>query len=225
MHIFWQKKIRPRTWDERAGAWVEDDFSYWFPSQTGAGAIGEDRIVLPIPPGTHWSDAKPVVLPNGSVNEEALLLEERVGALEKAKREGARGRGRGGGGPGKAKPKPVKSVAAGGLHFGPRTLTQGEAAANEREAQAKAAQDEAAAVALELKEAKRAARRAKKKFDPAQEAFARELKDRWLEAVAARPGLLAASAARYDVARGIEAAGGASVPIGDRERLRLPDAA
>jgi len=228
MHIFWQKKIRPRTWDERAGAWVEDDYSYWFPSQTGSGAIGEDRIVLPIPPGTHWSDAKPVVLPTGSVNEEALLLEERVGALEKAKKElgkGARRAGAAGGG--KTKPKPVKSVAAGGLHFGPRTLTQDEAAANEREAQAKAAQDEAAAVALELKEAKRAARRAKKKFDPAQEAFARELKDRWLEAVAARPGLLAPApgTAKYDVTRGIEGAGGGSVPIGDSERLRLPDAA
>ena len=28
-----------------------------------AGAIREDRLVLPIPPGTHWSDAKPLILP------------------------------------------------------------------------------------------------------------------------------------------------------------------
>ena len=53
IHIFWQKRIR------------EDDTitPYWFPSQTSAGAVGEDRLVLPIPPGTHWRDAKPLVLP------------------------------------------------------------------------------------------------------------------------------------------------------------------
>ena len=26
-----------------------------------------ERIILPIPPGTHWSDAKPIVLPRGGV--------------------------------------------------------------------------------------------------------------------------------------------------------------
>jgi hypothetical protein len=36
---------------------------WWFPSQTTGGAIREDRLVFPIPPGTHWSDAKPVILP------------------------------------------------------------------------------------------------------------------------------------------------------------------
>ena len=34
-----------------------------FRAQTTGGAIREDRLVLPIPPGTHWSDAKPVILP------------------------------------------------------------------------------------------------------------------------------------------------------------------
>src|SRR5690606_21860835 len=37
--------------------------AYWYPCQTSAGAIRADRLVLPIPPGTHWSDAKPVILP------------------------------------------------------------------------------------------------------------------------------------------------------------------
>ena len=56
VHIFWQRRIRP------------DDTTtpYWFPSQTSGGSIQEDRIVLPIPPGVHWSDAKPIVLPGGS---------------------------------------------------------------------------------------------------------------------------------------------------------------
>lgn len=218
MHIFWQKRIRQ-----------DDDFPYWFPSQTGAGAIGEDRIVLPIPPGTHWSDAKPVVLPEGpSQSDEALLLEAKVSELEKAlKQKGPRGQGVGA--RDKAKARPVKSVSAGGLHFGPpppEVLSPAEAEAKKIEAEAKAKQDEAAAIKAELKEAKKKARRAKKKFDPAQEAFARELKDRWLEEVVARPGLLAASAARYDVWRGITAqASDPRMEMIEGERLRLPDAA
>ena len=52
-HIYWQRRVR------------EGDTTtpYWFPSQTQAGAIREDRLVLPIPPGTHWRDAKPLFYP------------------------------------------------------------------------------------------------------------------------------------------------------------------
>jgi hypothetical protein len=53
VHIFWQRRIR-------AG---DDVTPYWFPSQTSSGSIREDRLVLPIPPGMHWSDAKPLILP------------------------------------------------------------------------------------------------------------------------------------------------------------------
>src|SRR4051794_5430171 len=55
-HIFWQRRIR-------AG---DDTTPYWYPSQTNAGAIREDRLVFPIPPGTHWSEAKPVILPGST---------------------------------------------------------------------------------------------------------------------------------------------------------------
>src|SRR5262249_13786325 len=53
IHIFWQKRIR------------EGDTTtpWWFPSETKGGMMQEDRLVFPIPPGTHWSDAKPIVLP------------------------------------------------------------------------------------------------------------------------------------------------------------------
>jgi hypothetical protein len=53
VHIFWQKRIR------------EGDTTtpWWFPCKTDAGAIREDRLVFPMPPGTHWSDAKPIILP------------------------------------------------------------------------------------------------------------------------------------------------------------------
>src|SRR3954452_23913937 len=46
VQIFWQRRVR-------AG---DTTTPYWFPSQTGGGSIREDRLVLPIPPGTHWSD-------------------------------------------------------------------------------------------------------------------------------------------------------------------------
>src|SRR4051812_21098875 len=59
VHIFWQKRIR-------AG---DETTPWWFPSQTTGGSIREDRIVLPIPPGTHWSDAKPLILPGDENNQ------------------------------------------------------------------------------------------------------------------------------------------------------------
>jgi hypothetical protein len=60
VHIFWQKRIR-------AG---DDETPYWYPSLTAGGAIAEDRLVFPIPPGTHWSDAKPVILPGQAEQNE-----------------------------------------------------------------------------------------------------------------------------------------------------------
>src|SRR4051795_521000 len=53
VHIFWQRRVR-------AG---DVTTPYWFPSQTGGGAMREDRLVLPIPPGTHWSEELPAMLP------------------------------------------------------------------------------------------------------------------------------------------------------------------
>jgi N-acetylglutamate synthase-like GNAT family acetyltransferase len=54
VHIFWQRRIRA------------DDHTtpYWFPSQTTGGSLRSDRLVFPIPPGTNWSDAKPLILPS-----------------------------------------------------------------------------------------------------------------------------------------------------------------
>jgi hypothetical protein len=63
VHIFWQRRIR-------AG---DNTTPYWFPSQTSSGSIREDRLVLPIPPGTHWSDAKPIVLPETASEEPKQL--------------------------------------------------------------------------------------------------------------------------------------------------------
>src|SRR5690606_16034519 len=53
IHIFWQRRIRQG----------DTETPYWFPSETTGGALRENRLVIPIPPGTHWSEAKPMVLP------------------------------------------------------------------------------------------------------------------------------------------------------------------
>jgi hypothetical protein len=75
IHIFWQRRIR------------EGDTTtpYWFPAQTSAGSIREDRLVLPIPPGTHWRDVMPIVLPG----ENRALPEEkkRSGETPKPRRK------------------------------------------------------------------------------------------------------------------------------------------
>ena len=76
IHIFWQKRIRRG----------DVETPWWFPSETSGGAVRENRIVLPIPPGTHWSDAKPIVLPGMEMGESAVraLPGKRV---RKAKKE------------------------------------------------------------------------------------------------------------------------------------------
>ncbi|HEX3358498.1 MAG TPA: hypothetical protein VHS31_16105 [Tepidisphaeraceae bacterium] len=75
VHIFWQKRIRQG----------DETTPYWFPSQTGGGSIREDRLVLPIPPGTHWSDAKPIVLPSGESSEMKVLGAEKKTRSKRAK--------------------------------------------------------------------------------------------------------------------------------------------
>jgi hypothetical protein len=57
---------------------------YWFPSQTSSGAIREDRLVFPIPPGTSWGDVMPRVLPAGAKEKKMLTNEERSGQLPTA---------------------------------------------------------------------------------------------------------------------------------------------
>ncbi len=74
VHIFWQKRIR-------AG---DTTTPWWFPSKTAGGSIREDRIVLPIPPGRHWSDAKPLILP-GNPEASNQLPPPRRAAVKKSK--------------------------------------------------------------------------------------------------------------------------------------------
>jgi hypothetical protein len=96
VHIFWQRRIREG----------DDETPWWFPSQTGGGSIREDRLVLPIPPGTHWSDAKPIILP-GAERGVSILP-----ALEQKKKHGRYAHATR-----KAPAIPTNTIHAGGLRF------------------------------------------------------------------------------------------------------------
>ncbi len=166
IHIFWQKRIREGDTGPGATPW-------WFPSQTNGGAIREDRLVLPIPPDTHWSDAKPTVLPEipgvDRFVDEPPQLTNGEGGRRKARR--------------KYKPKmtaPEKRKSqSGGLWFG-------------------APPDELAAKEKSGDRTRKA--RIKRKYHPKYTAAARELCARYLEEVQAGRFLPeAAGDGKYDV--------------------------
>jgi hypothetical protein len=177
IHIYWQRRIREG----------DEATPYWFPSETSGGAVRENRLVLPIPPDTHWSDAKPSVLPGlaiASAGEGAKPLPLQPHPREKRERKTkAKSAVRG-----PQKPR-------GGLWFAPPEpppLTKEEVkAAKEAEKKAKA-------------EEKKRQRRTKQKNDPKYVAVARELRDRYLEDInSAGDGMLLPPAAhgKYDVSR------------------------
>ncbi len=68
-HIFWQRRIREG----------DSTTPYWFPAKTDAGAMREDRLVLPIPPGVHWRDVMPIVLPQQKQEGTKALTHEGKG--------------------------------------------------------------------------------------------------------------------------------------------------
>lgn len=218
VHIFWQKQIRrPRKCPRNVastdhhhatpqGTYSEEGqipgVGWWFPSQTGGGALREDRIVLPIPPGTHWSDAKPRIFPEVSELIESAAAERK--ALEAPRREAERARKREQKEAEKARAEQAaaqsETVAAGGLRFGSASSGEGQGA---KGSGVKGSGDKG--VAVEGAKGKKP----KPKNDPRLVAAARELRDRWLEHAAAQPGLIEqnnTAARRYDVGRSIEPA-------------------
>lgn len=191
IHIFWQRRIREG----------DDETPYWFPSQTMGGAVREGRIVLPIPPDTHWRDAKPAVLPGLPANTEAerLQLEDSGGDQEKKSRRASGGRK-------KAKPVQVQSrnsISAGGLRFGPPPEVK------------------------QAEEAKEKKPKMRYKNDPQYVAAARELRDRYIEQINAGLLLPPSACGKYDVSRALEAAPSVMKvqPIAETQGARLLDAA
>ena len=189
IHIFWQKRIR------------EGDVTtpYWFPSQTTAGAVREDRLVIPIPLGTHWRDAKPVLLPGMPDGAREQELEEakrkwlpaprpNAGEMNANDRKTAAQKldvVRSASKHLKGTPKGKSAVVVGGsLKF----LDRGD---GEEE------------TAPEVKKPRKP-RKPKAKFDPKVLECARELRDRYLEAVERNPELLPGDQ-KYDVSRALPA--------------------
>lgn len=223
VHIYWQRRVREG----------DSETPYWFPFETQGGMMAESRVVLPIPLGTHWSDAKPVVLPGAERRaEEARLLE--AGADEKAQadkaalamkrkeaREAAKRAKKIADGPTVIHGVEVSGGGVAGVPMG-FDLPPEAKAQKEAEVKAAAAAAEKERIKQEKREAKQAAKQARRNTDPELLAFSRELRDRWQEAVA--PGsegaalLEDAGRGKYDVARLI-AGGSASGCVNESDAV------
>ena len=212
VHIFWQKRIR-------AG---DESTPWWFPSMTSSGAVRGDRIVFPIPPDVHWSDPMPEVLPQ-------------VQETERRSDEATEGHDH------KSLPAPApsslrRSVSPSLPQRGfsdavrlrlLRAQVEHKVRIGELPASALAeaieAERAAAKPAPPPRTSKKAGPKLAKKADPRFVAFARELRDRWLERAAAEPDLLL-PAGKYDLTRQLPGAGEAMVERAALPRL-LPSAA
>jgi hypothetical protein len=208
VHVFWQKRIRPGdTGDPARGG-----TPWWFPSKTAGGSLRADRIVLPIPPGAHWADAKPLVLPAAGVPDAGVVgVAAEAKALPTPKRAAAT--------KAKAKADDVPPpVRRNGLMF---DIPQpGEPLPEATAAATKGANKSTAATAA--RESRPKPERVKRVCDPRLASAARELRDRWLERVNADPALLV-PAGKYDVAKAVGHVGEPAIKLLPPTRL-LPAA-
>jgi hypothetical protein len=182
VHIFWQRRTRQD----------DDSTPFWFPSQTKAGAVREERLVIPIPLGTHWRDAKPILLPGMAITPEPEVPKTLPGgapvrprpeqpkvttahrvAIVRSQSKHLKGLP-----PGKA-----AVVTSGGLRY----VERGDYVPE-----------------VEPPKPKRAPK-PRVKNDPKQVAAARELRDRYLEHVNADASALVIEA-KYDVSRQLQGA-------------------
>lgn len=185
IHIFWQRRIREG----------DEATPYWFPSQTTGGAVAEDRIVLPIPPGTHWRDAKPVLLPELPEREPETPNLLPGGAPVRPRPEQPKVTRRQAAAIARSKSKNLGGVPAGKAAM----ITRGGVKYIERA--------DAEEEAVEQPKPKRP-RKPRQKHDPKYIAAARELRDRYLEEVNSGGSnmLSPASYGKYDVSRQLESA-------------------
>ena len=154
---------------------------------------GEDRIVLPIPPGTHWRDAKPLILP-GITPEPALPLTLPGGAKVRPRPEQ----------PKISHERKVQIVRSQSKHL--KGTPPGKCAVLCPGGKVKFV-DRADYVPEPEPEKPKRAPKPRAKNDPKYIAAARELRDRYLEQINT-PGerMLPAAHGKYDVSRQLEAA-------------------
>ena len=190
IHIFWQRRVR------------EDDETtpYWFPSQTSGGAVAEDRIVLPIPPGTHWRDAKPLILPEMPAPQPDLPKTLPGGAPVRPRPNA--------GGQENVSKAQIAAIARGkSKHLA--GVPAGKAAVITRNGVKYL--DRADAPAEDVSQKPKRERKPRQKNDPKYVAAARELRDRYLEQVNSDPRALLPEG-KYDVSRQIMLTGGTPAP-------------
>jgi len=211
-HIFWQKRIREG----------DAETPWWFPSLTNGGALRADRIVLPIPPGTHWSDAKPAVMPgvpgparadddvpmfveeerDEEVGEEQAVTAARGTRVLKKKNQKEPNRQ-----PGARVAKQPRMLSRGGLRG---AKVAAEAAAKEAAEEAeRIRREEAEKQAKKKRRSKAKKTTPKRKYHPRYIEAARELCARYLDALQSEDSanLIPESAGKYDIARAVEERG------------------
>jgi hypothetical protein len=208
IHLFWQKKIRGD----------DDPVAYWFPHQTGGGALRADRIVFPIPPGTHWQDVLPIVLPEVEEVEETTDTRHDREGVRSAKPMSGTGDlsneqtsasptalpyGRASSRTSLQYPKGIEERDGFLWQDGKRLMTRAMIL-NEQNAMPGGMWfiPEDATMVEALPEAKvvkpkRKTKKVEQPIDPRLTAMARELRDRWHE----RPELVARPRAKHDVRR------------------------
>jgi ribosomal protein S18 acetylase RimI-like enzyme len=202
VHIFWQRRI-----DEG-----DAKTPYWYPYQTNQGAIREDRLVWPIPPGVRWDEVKAVELPGTNVARASRPCLPGSGKNDTGETPVLRKRKNVGETPALRGPGPgmVGILVGGRIKYVPRPGYVGAPCSAV-----------APVVPPVLKEPK--ARRAKApraKLDPALLTKVRELRDRWLEYVGANgvPSDRLVEG-KYQVGRAV------ALPAAAVDRKALPDAA
>ncbi len=199
VHIFWQRRIDPVTPSPNHPI---TPAPYWFPSKTDQGAMREDRLVLPIPPGLHWSDPMPVMAVQApAVGGELAVARGEAREMKRPRRV--------------AKPE----LMAGPVKHGPRQY--GGPPPVQVPVNTTAQQS-----AEKIAEKKERPKQEKAKVDPKLIAKARELRDRYLEHVNGSPDALPAPGARYDVTRALpQPAGTGTMHIEAQPLRQLPSAA
>lgn len=176
LHIFWQRRID-------AG---DETTPYWYPFQTNSGAIRQDRLVFPIPPGVDWREVRAVELactePRASASGRPLLK-----AGSETRKRQATGRHLQITPPGKVgifvggRIKYVDRPGSSRVHAAETTAPQGQENPAKKTGREKAPPP---------------------KFDPKHLSAARELRDRWLERVNASEGSLLPRG-KYEMGRAV----------------------
>lgn len=73
-HIWWSRHVRQ-----------DDSYPMWMPVKTQGGAIGEERLIIPIMPDQHWSDPVTTILPDAPSDETTAAGLPKVSADDEAR--------------------------------------------------------------------------------------------------------------------------------------------